>query len=56
MNDIDPKIVLQDLFNAIKSHGELNQYMDTDVDGNHFIALDGNIYNYYINIDITERP
>ena len=56
MNDIDPKIVLQDLFNAIKSHGELNQYMDTDVDGNHFIALDGNIYNYDINIDITERP
>jgi len=56
MNDTDPKIVLQDLFNALKASGELSQYLETDVTDDYYVTIDGDLYDYYIGIEITERP
>lgn len=57
MNEtFNPKLILQDLFNALKSSGELNKYMDTDINDDYYIAIDGDLYSYNICIEITERP
>ena len=57
MNEtFNPKVILQDLFNALKSSGELNKYMDTDINDDYYIAIDGDLYSYNICIEITERP
>lgn len=54
--NIDPKTILQDLFNALKASGELNQYLETDVNDDYYVTIDGDLYDYYIGIEITERP
>lgn len=57
MNEtFNPKLILQDLFNALKSNGELNKYMETDINDDYYIAIDGDLYSYNIYIEITERP
>lgn len=52
MNEINPKIVLQDLFNAVKTSEEANGICQTNGE----IWAEGNIYNYCIVYEVTERP
>lgn len=57
MNEtIDTQAIINDLLTAISSQGEMNQNMDTDVNGNKFIIVQGQLYDYNIFIEISERP
>lgn len=56
MNELNKEVFLNDLLKGLNKQGELNRYMDTDAEDNYFVSVDGDIYNFFITIEITERP
>lgn len=56
MNELNREEVLNDLLNALKAQGEIRSTekdYDTDED---YVEVDGQIYTFFITIEITERP
>lgn len=56
MNELNREVVLNDLLNALKAQGEIRSTekdYETDED---YVEVDGQIYTFFITIEITERP
>ena len=56
MNELNREIVLNDLLNALKAEGKIRDIEKDYETKEDYVEIDGQIYSFFITIEITERP
>lgn len=56
MNKLNREVVLNDLLNALKTQGKIRDIEKDYETKEDYVEIDGQIYSFFITIEITERP